>query len=249
MALRDDDTQQVLQLKSSLTRYGLPLMVLVITLASYLGWQWWKHRQSVQSAHLTMQYYNATQKVQQSPNEAAGLAQKIVSEQPQSAQALQSQLLLAKLAFDRKDYKTADQVLTRAVQSKVDDQGLLVIAKLHLAYTQIAQNRLEDALKTLNTITLTAFVPSVAEAKGDIYVLQNQPESAKVAYQQAWEALKQRQQPSELLRLKLADLGVVVEMPNQDSPIVQPDASVSSSEGSAPTPLAHGTRADSQANP
>ena len=137
------------------------------------------------------------------------------------------------MAFDQKDYAKANQLLTKASQSKVADEGLIAIAHVHLALTQVAQNQLDAALKTLNSISLASFVPTVAEAKGDIYMLQNKPEAAKTSYKQAWDVLVQRQQARELLQLKLADLGVTVTMPTPESPINLPTSDVAAARQTA----------------
>lgn len=75
-------------------------------------------------------------------------ADKIVKEAPDSAQAIQTQLLMAKLAYDKADYAGAEKALKKVENSKVDDDGLVQIVKLRLAYAQLAQKKFDDAIKT-----------------------------------------------------------------------------------------------------
>lgn len=234
MATLNQEQQQLLEFKSGMSRYGFPIMIaLVLGLLGYLGWQWWQHQQQTKAANLSMRYYNVAKQAESNQAQAVAKGQQIIADAPDSVQALQSQLLLAKLAFDQQDYPKANQLLTKASQSKVADEGLIAIAKLHLAYTQVAQNQLDAALKTLDTIAVASFVPTVAETKGDIYMLQNKPEAAKTSYKQAWDVLVKRQQARELLQLKLADLGVEVTMPTPESPINLPTSDVAAARQTA----------------
>lgn len=224
MAMSDDEQTQ--KLKSFVQRYGSPILIgVLLALCIFFGWQWYQKRHHAQNFNLTAQYQTLltqAQSVQDKKQYQALLAagDKIILADPNSVQALQTQLVLAQAAFNQNDLATANKYLSQAQNSKVDDQGLIAVAKLRLAYTQQAQNQLDQALKTLDSIQLEAFIPSVQEAKGDIYVAKNQPDLAKKAYQQAWDVLVKRQQPRELLQMKLANLGVLVETPKIDSPII-----------------------------
>lgn len=226
-AMTDDEQKE--KLSSFVKRYGSPIVTgVLLALCVFFGWQWWDKKQTVGSSNLTVQYQNLLNQSQLATVDDASYKKltadgnKIVQENPDSAQAVQTQLLLAKLAFDKKDYAAANKILTQAETSKVKDEGLKSIVKLHLAYTQVAQEQLDAALKTLDGINNEAFIPSVAEAKGDIYVAKNDFEAAKKAYQQAWEVLVKREQPRELLQIKLANLGVLVEDPKIESPVLTP---------------------------
>ncbi len=225
VAMTDDEQKE--QLKSFAKRYGSPIVTgVLLALCVFFGWQWWHKKQDVTSSNLTVQYQDMMEQATTAAEDEASYKQlstdanKLVAENPESVQALQTQLLLAKLAFDKKDYETANKVLTQASNSKVKDEGLKSVVKLHLAYTQVAQDQLDAALKTLDSIKNEAFVPSVQEAKGDILVSQNKLDAAKKAYQLAWDALAKREQPRELLQMKLANLGVLVEEPEIESPIL-----------------------------
>lgn len=227
VAMTDDEQKE--QLKSFVKRYGSPIVTGVLLAASAaFGWQWWEKTQDINSSNATVLYQNVlNQASAASGNDTAYKAlkteaDKIIAEYPDSAQALQTRLLLAQFAFEKQDYTTANKLLTDASNSKVKDDGLKAIAQLRLAYTQIEQNKLDDALKTLDGIKIVEFTPSVQEARGDILVAKKDTEAAKKAYQQAWDALVKREQPRELLQVKLANLGVLVEDPKIESPVQTP---------------------------
>lgn len=69
-------------------------------------------------------------------------ADKIVKEAPDSVQAIQTQFLMAKLAYDQGDYAGAEKALKKVENSKVDDAGLMQVLKLRLAYAQLAQRNM-----------------------------------------------------------------------------------------------------------
>ena len=229
MTMTDDEQKE--QLKGFMKRYGSPILTgVLLALIIFFAWEWWQKNNHIKASNLTVQYQNLLNQVEMASQDKTAYsklsadADKIVQESPDSAQAVQAQLLVAKLAFEREDYATANKVLTQATQSKVKDEGLKAIAKLHLAHTQVAQKQTDAALKTLESIHLAAFTPSVEEAKGDIFVAKNNPEAAIKAYQKAWDELIKREQPRELLQIKLANLGILVEDPAIKSPILSPTA-------------------------
>ena len=235
MATMTDDEQKE-KLTSFAKRYGSPIVSgVLLALAGFFGWQWWDKNHQVGAANMTVQYQTLENQAQAVSDDAAykkllADADKLIAEKPDSAQALQTQLLIASVAFNRADYATANKLLTAASNSKVKDEGLVAIAQLRLAYTQIEQNQNDVALKTLDNIKLDAFVPSVQEAKGDILVAKQDLEGAKKAYQAAWDVLVEREQPRDLLEMKLANLGVLVEKPEIQSPVIASTAAPVPSE-------------------
>lgn len=225
------DDEQKEQIKSFVKRYGSAIVTgVLLALCVFFGWQWWSKKQEITAGNLTVQYQNFLNQVEASNGDAElykkleADANKLIAEHPNSAQAVQTQLLLAKVAFDGQDYDAASKLLTAAQSSKVDDEGLKAIAALRLAYVQISKDELDTALKTLDAIKTEAFIPSVAEARGDIYVAKKDHDSAIKSYQQAWDSLIEREQPRELLQIKLANLGVLVEDPKLESPIITPSS-------------------------
>ncbi len=151
-------------------------------------------------------------------------ADKIVKEAPDSAQAIQTQLVMAKLAYEKEDYAAAEKALQKVENSKVDDKGLVQVVKLRLAYAQLAQKKYDAALKTLEAVTEPAFKATADEARGDIYVAKNDIENAKKVYQSAWDALIERKEERQILQIKLESVGVLVDDPEIERPIIETQA-------------------------
>ena len=225
------DSEQLDTLKSFTQKYGSSIITgILIALIAFFGWQYWQKKQLVTAQ-------TETAKVQQLMDDAQGLegnpsafatlstaADKIMKEAPDTVQAIQSQMVMAKVAYDNGKYADAERALQRVENTKIDDVGLLQIVKLRLAYAQLAQNKYDAALKTLAAVTEPAFKATAEEARGDVYVAKKEIENAKKAYQSAWADLVERQQERPILQIKLESVGVLVDDPEIERPIIETQA-------------------------
>ncbi|MEL4712495.1 tetratricopeptide repeat protein, partial [Acinetobacter baumannii] len=59
------------------------------------------------------------------------------------------------------------------------------------------------------------------ELRGDIFVAKKDIDSAKKAYQAAWDSLLERKQERQILQIKLESVGVLVEDPQIERPILE----------------------------
>ena len=94
------------------------------------------------------------------------------------------------------------------------------VVKLRLADAQLAQKKYDAALKTLTAVTEPAFKATAEELRGDIYVAKKDTAAAAKAYQSAWDTLLERKQERQLLQIKLESVGVLVEDPEIERPIL-----------------------------
>lgn len=225
-ALSDDE--QLDSLKSFAKKYGSAMISgILIALIAFFGWQYW------QKKTLAEQQMN-TAKVQQLMDDArtaegnpdafsqlSATADKIVKEAPDSVQAIQTQFLMAKLAYDQQDFAAAEKALKKVENSKVKDQGLLQLVKLRLAYAQLAQKKYNEAIQNLAAVTDPAFKATADEARGDVYVAKNDRENAKKSYQSAWDTLVERKQERQILQIKLESVGVLVDDPEIERPVLE----------------------------
>lgn len=226
-----NDAEQLDGLKSFTKKYGSSIITgILVALVAFFGWQYWTKKQLL-AAQVN------TAKVQQLMDDAQALAgqdsafatlsasaDKILKDAPDSVQAVQAQMLLAKVASDNGKYADAERALQRIENSKVNDAGLIHVVKLRLAYAQLAQNKHDAALKTLTAVTDPAFKATAEEARGDVYVAKNDIENAKKSYQNAWNDLVERQQERPILQIKLESVGVLVDDPEIERPIIETQA-------------------------
>ena len=231
------DEQQLDNVKSFFQKYGSAIVTgILIALIAFFGWEYWQKKTLAENQ-------NATAKVQQLMDDAnvangdakiitalSASAAKIVKDNPDSVQAIQSQLVMAKLAYEKNDYALAERELKKVENSKIKDIGLLQVVKIKLADAQLAQKKYDDALKTLSAVTDPAFQATAEELKGDIYVAKSDINNAQKAYQVAWKAVLERKQERQILQIKLESVGVLVEDPDLERPILETQTNESNTE-------------------
>ncbi|MCL6235415.1 MULTISPECIES: tetratricopeptide repeat protein [Acinetobacter] len=219
------EEEQLDNLKSFAKKYGSAIVSgILIALIAFFGWEYWQKKTLAESQMQTAKVQQLMDDAQSATGDAftqlSATADKIVKEAPDSPQAIQTQLLMAKLAYDKADYANAEKALKKVENSKVDDAGLIQLVKLRLAYAQLAQKKFDEALKTLEAVKEPAFQATADEARGDVYVAKNDIENAKKVYQSAWDALVERQEERQILQIKLESVGVLVDDPEIERPII-----------------------------
>ena len=219
------EEEQLDNLKSFAKKYGSAIVSgILIALIAFFGWEYWQKKTLAESQMQTAKVQQLMDDAQSATGDAftqlSATADKIVKEAPDSPQAIQTQLLMAKLAYDKADYANAEKALKKVENSKVDDAGLIQLVKLRLAYAQLAQKKFDQALKTLEAVKEPAFQATADEARGDVYVAKNDIENAKKVYQSAWDALVERQEERQILQIKLESVGVLVDDPEIERPII-----------------------------
>ena len=221
------DEEQLDQIKSFAKKYGSAMISgILIALIAFFGWEYWQKKNLAEAQNQTakvQKLMDEAKAVSGQPNALATVseaADKIVKNDADSVQAIQTQFILAKLAYDKQDYAAAEKALKKVENSKVKDAGLLQIVKIRLADSQLAQKKYDDALKTLSTVTEPAFKATADELRGDIYVAKKDNASARKAYQSAWDNLLERKQERQLLQIKLESVGVLVDDPEIERPIL-----------------------------
>ena len=225
-ALSDDE--QFDSLKSFTKKYGSAMISgILIALIAFFGWEYWQKKNLAESQMETAKVQQLMDEAKNAQGNAnafnalSATADKIVKEAPDSAQAIQTQLLMAKLAYDKADYASAEKALKKVENVKAGDDGLIQIVKLRLAYAQLAQKKYDEAIQSLAAVTDPAFKATADEARGDVYVAKNDRENAKKAYQSAWDTLVERKQERQILQIKLESVGVLVDDPEIERPVLE----------------------------
>ncbi|ENV04874.1 hypothetical protein F967_02401 [Acinetobacter sp. CIP 102637] len=221
------DEEQLDQIKSFAKKYGSAMISgILIALIAFFGWEYWQKKNLTEAQNQTakvQKLMDEAKAVSGQPNALATVseaADKIVKDDADSVQAIQTQFILAKLAYDKQDYAAAEKALKKVENSKVKDAGLVQIVKIRLADSQLAQKKYDEALKTLSKVTEPAFKATADELRGDIYVAKKDNASARKAYQSAWDNLLERKQERQLLQIKLESVGVLVDDPEIERPIL-----------------------------
>ncbi|RYL25875.1 YfgM family protein [Acinetobacter piscicola] len=222
------DEEQLDSLKSFFKKYGSAMVSgVLIALIAFFGWQYWQKNNLAKAQNQTakvQQLFDQAHAANGDAKATAALttaADKLVKEDPDSIQAIQTQFTMAKLAYDQVDYAKAERELKKVENSKIDDKGILQAVKIRLADAQFAQKKYDEALKTLSAVNEPTFKSTAEEMKGDVYVAKNDIENAKKSYQAAWDALLERKQERQILQIKLESVGVLVDDPDFERPILE----------------------------
>jgi predicted negative regulator of RcsB-dependent stress response len=95
----------------------------------------------------------------------------------------------------------------KSVMETATDPELRVIARLRYARVQSAQGKYDDALATLNVAEAGEFAPRFADTRGDVLLAKGDRAGALREYLAARTGENQGQVDTELLDLKIRDLG------------------------------------------
>ena len=222
------EDEQLDGLKSFFKKYGSAMLSgILIALIAFFGWEYWQKKTLAENQVRTAKIQKLTDDakvVATNPAAYSALvtsADKLVKEDPDSIHAIESQFIMSRVAYDKGDYATAERELKKVENSKLKDAGILQIVKLRLANTQLAQKKYDEALKTLAGVTEPAFKATAEEEKGDIYVAKNDIENAKKSYQAAWDSLLERKQERQILQIKLESVGILVDDPELERPVLE----------------------------
>jgi predicted negative regulator of RcsB-dependent stress response len=117
----------------------------------------------------------------------------------------QAHLFDARIAVEAGDLPKADTLL-RDVMTNTKDSQLALVARLRLARVQLAQNKLDDALATLNGAKPGAFEARFRETRGDVLFAKGDKAGALKEYEAAQAGTANRSVDAENLQLKINDL-------------------------------------------
>ena len=192
------------QAMSALKMHGNKIVwAVILVLVGYFGWDFYQKNyakiDTVAADSYTLiteknnEFTHQTDKETTAKNQEALFADidELVVNHPKSAYAWQALMIKARHQSDNGQHTKASATLRQASQMNLDDEGLTAITKLRLGQSLMAEGSIDEAL------TL-----------GDIYVLKNDDENAKQAYQLAWNELSERGEIRSLLNLKMQALGM-----------------------------------------
>ena len=174
----------------------------------YGGYLYYINRQNTTALAASTVYDSMMAAVQKSDKKIAKReALSLIETYPKTSYGNLAYLTLAKIAMEERDLKTAADNLRKVISAK-NDFPFQHIARIRLSRVLAAEKNYEDALEILSIKTDPGtYLTLYEEAKGDIYLLQNEKAKAALAYQAAMKAL-----PAEIsqprLQLKLTDLGI-----------------------------------------
>lgn len=226
----------------ALKQYGSYIVtVILLALAAYFGWTYWQDNHARVDT-VAADYYADIQRLNEEVSLAsqnpdleaeaqASLEQSrtqlnkdidaLVSTHGESVYAWQALMIKARQQIDNDDFAAASDTLKKALTIDLGDAGLKAITRLRYATTLLAAGDADAALTQANNDMPGSFEASQQELLGDIYLAQDNKESAIKSYNNAWELLRGRQETRAVLALKMESLGIVPEPIADQARLVQ----------------------------
>ena len=206
-----EEQEQIDQLKHFWAQYGnLITWALIVVLggfAAWNGWNWWQRSQSVKAAALYDEIERGAQARDVAKTERA-LAD-IKDQFGGTSFAAQGALLAAQSLFEAGKADGAKAALSWVADSASDD-SFKAVARLRLAGVHLEAKAYDEALKVLQSPMPEAYAALAADRRGDVLMAQGKTEEAKAEYKKAWDSMNERTEYRQLVRVKLASLGVDV---------------------------------------
>ena len=167
-------------------KYGSKLITLIcVILIIIIAWQYWQKRKvenNVQAADLYQKLSLVVKNVSTNSDAIMSQAQNIITLYPNSIYADFARLEVAKQSVLKNNLDQATTSLNEVISNTTN---LNPIAKLRLARIEIAQNKVDDAIKTLSSIKLEGYALSKNLLLGDAYFAKNDYKQAKTYWQNA----------------------------------------------------------------
>jgi predicted negative regulator of RcsB-dependent stress response len=167
------------------------LVAVAVVMTGYYGWNYWRGRVEQRYVSASSRYEAILQSYRRrngngEPDVDAGLklTDQFIKDYPSTAYAEQANLYAAAALVER---HSLDQAATRLAQvmKSTKDPELALIARLRLSRVQLAQNKPDDALKTLNAVDPGAFAARYAQVRGDVLMSKGDREGALKEYRSA----------------------------------------------------------------
>jgi predicted negative regulator of RcsB-dependent stress response len=175
------------------------------------GWRWWEARTERLALEAGMQYQQVVEAFGRGDRtRGVSLIDELRRDYPDSPYLDQAELAASRVFVDQNELAKAAELLKRVMRDS-SDRELSLVARLRLARVQLAQNRPDEALATLDGAAPGAFAPRYHEVRGDAYLAKGDRAAALKEYQTARAGDVAAVVDTALLDLKINDL-----MPSRD---------------------------------
>ena len=220
MAEHLSEEEQLESLKRWWKENGLStVIVLVLAVGGYFGWDMWKGHRQAQAEAAAVLYQQMMEAAFVEPGQlldkprreqATVLAEQLKKDYSASQYARYAAMLLARLDVENNDLEAALQQLQWAEDGA--DEGLSLIIKLRQARIEAAGGNLDRAIDMLAGVEAKTMASAYAEAIGDFQLMKGDKSAAYKAYQEALEKLVLNDnQTRTLIELKLNHVAPVTE--------------------------------------
>lgn len=201
------EKEQWEQLKGWLRANG-PWIIAGIAFGALLlaGYRWWEARTDRLALEAGAKYQQLLEALDRGDKtRAQTLTADLERDYASSPYVDQAHLVAARVAVEAGQLDKAADML-KSVMEKTKDGQLALIARLRLARVQLARNKPDEALATLNAVDAGAFKPRYQEARGDVLFAKGDKAGALKEYRAAREGAVSQSVDAQTLDLKIDDL-------------------------------------------
>jgi len=181
------------------------LLVVVVVMGGWRGWQYYQHKQSSEAATL---YAGFMQQLESHDakrvNDAAAA---VMDKYASSGYAPRAVLLAAEVNEQGKEAARARTQLQWVIDH-AKEPGLKDVARLRLAAILLDEKNYADATKLLDDKHAASFDGLYADLRGDVLSAQGKVDEARSAYKLAYEKIDDKSQYRNLIQIKMDALGV-----------------------------------------
>ena len=180
------------------------MLVVVVALGGWRGWQYYQNKQSTEAATLYAGFVlqlegNDIKRV----NDAAAAVMDKYASTPYASRAA---LAAAQANQQVKDVARAKTQLQWVIEH-ASEASLKDVARLRLAAVLLDETNYADALKLLDATHPASFEGLYADLKGDVLSAQGKNAEAKAAYKLAYEKTDAKSMYRNLIQMKMDALG------------------------------------------
>lgn len=201
------EQEQIQQLKTWLKQYG-PTIVLGIVLALIMttSWRYWQNYQNKVLMHASSIYDEMlSSRAQNNEDGAIVQAKKLLAHYRRTPYADMASLLLARNAVLKNDYPEAIKQLDWVIDHS-KNSSMREIARIRIARILLTEQKADEALELLKKISDKNYIGLVDEVRGDAYLIKQDPNVARKAYQLALQELPNAEVTRPILEMKYANL-------------------------------------------
>ncbi len=189
MAEYETEEEQVEALKNWWKENGTAVLAgAFLGVAALGGWRFWEHHQETQATEASDLFATVQESLTNGDEQALhSQAEVLQTKYDSTPYAALATLHLAKSQVEKGEIATAIESLRWVIENSKQDT-VQSIARIRLARTFIADNKLEEASAAINHAIPEAYASLVNEVRGDIFVAKGEMDQAKQAYDQALES-------------------------------------------------------------
>lgn len=197
------EQEQVELLKNWIKQYGpVVLAGFLIAAVAITGWRYWQQHQNNLLSHASASYDEMlTMRAQNNAVATRIQADKLLAKYPKTPYGNMAALIQARAAVSEAKIQEAKKQLTFAITHD-HSKAIQQIARIRLARLWLFENKPDESLETLKTVSDTAFNGLINEVRGDAYLAKKDTVNAKNAYAQALKDLPNANTVRPLLQMK-----------------------------------------------